>query len=56
MVRLDWKKIDQLIDWALNEDIGSGDLTTDGIIEEETQAKGIFLAKNTGHREWRFNN
>ncbi|OGL53329.1 MAG: nicotinate-nucleotide diphosphorylase (carboxylating) [Candidatus Schekmanbacteria bacterium RIFCSPHIGHO2_02_FULL_38_11] len=47
MVRLDWKKIDQLIDWALNEDIGSGDLTTDGIIEEETQAKGIFLAKNT---------
>lgn len=46
MVRLDWKKIDQLIDWALNEDIGSGDLTTDGIIEEETQAKGVFLAKD----------
>ena len=46
MVRLDWKKIDQLIDWALHEDIGSGDLTTDGVIEEETQAKGIFMAKD----------
>ena len=46
MVRLDWKKIDQLIDWALNEDIGSGDLTTDGIVEEETRARGIISAKD----------
>jgi len=46
MIRLDWKKIDQLIDQALNEDIGMGDLTTDGIIEEEMQAKGIILAKD----------
>jgi len=46
MVKLDWKKIDQVIEWALNEDVGKGDLTTDGIIEEETQARGKIIAKN----------
>ena len=46
MVKLDWKKIDQVIEWALNEDVGMGDLTTDGIIEEETQARGKIIAKD----------
>ncbi|OGL39139.1 MAG: nicotinate-nucleotide diphosphorylase (carboxylating) [Candidatus Schekmanbacteria bacterium RBG_16_38_11] len=46
MVRLDWKKVDQIIEWALNEDVGMGDLTTDGIIEEETQARGKIIAKD----------
>ena len=46
MVKLDWKKIDQVIELALNEDVGMGDLTTDGIIEEETQARGKIIAKD----------
>lgn len=46
-IRLDWKKIDQLIDWALTEDIGTGDITTDGILmDEDINAKGEIFAKD----------
>ncbi|HEX3011009.1 MAG TPA: carboxylating nicotinate-nucleotide diphosphorylase, partial [Syntrophomonadaceae bacterium] len=33
---------------ALEEDIGHGDITTDNLIAEDQEARGIFLAKSTG--------
>ena len=37
--------IDHLIDAALEEDIGSGDITTDALIDSDIQAEGVIIAK-----------
>ncbi len=43
---LDWKRIDLLIDLALEEDLGeNGDITTDSVIPEDLSAKAVFLCK-----------
>lgn len=42
------KEIDKILDMALKEDIGSGDLTTDMIIPEATKVTGSFMAKSEG--------
>ncbi len=39
------KHIDRLIDLALEEDIGSGDITTDHLVDAETSGKGVIVAK-----------
>jgi nicotinate-nucleotide pyrophosphorylase (carboxylating) len=39
--------IQHLIDIALKEDIGSGDITTDNLVSADTEGKGIILAKET---------
>ncbi|NIR66970.1 MAG: nicotinate-nucleotide diphosphorylase (carboxylating), partial [Aliifodinibius sp.] len=40
--------LDDLIDVALAEDIGSGDVTTDAIIDDQKKAKAIWIAKQEG--------
>lgn len=43
---LDWKRIDLLIDLALEEDLESrGDVTTKSVIGETLRVKAVFLAK-----------
>jgi len=37
--------IDHLIDLSLQEDIGSGDITTDALIDSDIQAQGVIVAK-----------
>ncbi len=37
--------IDHLIDLALEEDIGSGDITTDALIDADIQAEGVIITK-----------
>lgn len=40
--------LDDLIDVALAEDIGSGDVTTDAIIDDQKKAKAVWVAKQDG--------
>ncbi|MDZ7718188.1 MAG: carboxylating nicotinate-nucleotide diphosphorylase [Balneolaceae bacterium] len=42
----DW--LDDLIDVALAEDIGGGDVTTDAIIDDQKKAKAVWVAKQDG--------
>lgn len=42
------KEIDRIIENALNEDIGKGDVTTDFIIPSTATVKGCFIAKSEG--------
>ena len=48
MSRLDFKQIDNLIDIALKEDVGTGDITTDTIIPPDQRAKALLTAKADG--------
>ena len=45
---LDFKAIKPVIDFALNEDLGSGDITTNALIPYDLQAKATMVAKSTG--------
>lgn len=45
---LSFVKIDQIIETALREDIGNGDLTTDSLFKTETTIQAIIKAKQTG--------
>ena len=40
----------QLVELALSEDIGPGDITTDSLIPEEQQGEGIVVAFGHGSR------
>lgn len=40
--------LDDLIDVALAEDIGGGDVTTDAIIDDQKKAKAVWVAKQDG--------
>lgn len=42
------REIDRIIDRALCEDIGCGDVTTDACVPENGQARGVFFAKEGG--------
>lgn len=43
---IDWKRVDILIDLALEEDLGeNGDITTDSVINADLKAKAVLLAK-----------
>ena len=45
--QLDWKRIDTLIQLALEEDLGdNGDITTNSVIPAELKAKAVFLCKD----------
>ncbi len=39
------EQIDRLVQTALEEDLGTGDLTTDGILEQDRPATGVVTAK-----------
>ena len=45
---LDFKAIKPVIDFAINEDLGSGDITTNALIPFDLQAKATMVAKSTG--------
>ena len=43
---IDWKRVDILIDLALEEDLGeNGDITTNSVIPADLKAKAVLLAK-----------
>ena len=42
------KKIDALIQLAIDEDIGTGDITTANLLPDDLAATGVFLAKGNG--------
>jgi nicotinate-nucleotide pyrophosphorylase (carboxylating) len=43
-----FEQVDKLIQRALQEDIGTGDITTLSTIPEEKRIRGLFLAKESG--------
>ena len=45
---LNFDRIKPVIDYALNEDIGSGDITTNSLIPVNLQAKATMVAKSSG--------
>ncbi|MGB3364037.1 MAG: carboxylating nicotinate-nucleotide diphosphorylase, partial [Thermodesulfobacteriota bacterium] len=45
---IDWDKVDSIIQNALNEDIGSGDITTDTIFPPEAKCEAQIIAKENG--------
>lgn len=45
---LNFKAIRPVIDYALNEDIGSGDITTNSLIPYDLQSKATMVAKSSG--------
>ncbi len=48
MTALDFETIKPIIDYALNEDIGSGDITTNSIIPGDLTTRATMLAKAPG--------
>jgi len=44
----DWKEIDKIIDTALTEDIGSGDITTEAIFNKYKSTSAVIIAKEDG--------
>jgi len=44
----DWKEIDTIIETALTEDIGSGDITTEAIFNEYQSTSAVIIAKEDG--------
>lgn len=45
---IDWDKVDSIIQNALNEDIGSGDITTDTIFPPDAKCEAQIIAKENG--------
>jgi len=41
-------EIESLIDLALDEDLGAGDVTTEAVIPDEMQGRGVVMSKATG--------
>lgn len=46
--KIEYEKIDSLIQLAIQEDIGEGDITTENIIPGDLVIEGIFTAKESG--------
>ncbi|MBI2487515.1 MAG: carboxylating nicotinate-nucleotide diphosphorylase [Deltaproteobacteria bacterium] len=47
-IKLDWSQVELIIENALQEDIGSGDITTEPLFPENTKCKAIIMAKEDG--------
>jgi len=47
-IELDWGKIDHIIENALGEDLGSGDVTTDAIFSSDDTCEAQIIAKEEG--------
>lgn len=45
---MEWRIVDQIINMALDEDLGWGDVTTESTIPEDTISAGVFIAKEAG--------
>ena len=48
LLELDWSKVDKIIDNALLEDIGTGDVTTDTLCPGDSRSKAVIRAKAQG--------
>lgn len=46
--KLDWDEVDRIVDFALEEDVGSGDITTEYLFTEVIYCKAVILAKEDG--------
>src|SRR3989339_2194386 len=46
--KLEPEKIDALIQMAIKEDIGTGDITTESLIPDSLIVEGVFIAKESG--------
>ena len=47
-MQLNKKEVDRIISFALKEDIGSGDITTNSIIAKDKKSSAYFYAKEYG--------
>ncbi|KXS45631.1 MULTISPECIES: carboxylating nicotinate-nucleotide diphosphorylase [unclassified Candidatus Frackibacter] len=47
-MNLNKKKVLEIIDNAINEDIWTGDITTEAVVNEDCMGEGILLAKESG--------
>jgi nicotinate-nucleotide pyrophosphorylase (carboxylating) len=47
-IKLDWSEVELIIENALQEDIGIGDITTEALFPENTKCKAIIIAKEDG--------
>jgi nicotinate-nucleotide pyrophosphorylase (carboxylating) len=47
-LELDWDKVDKIVDNALEEDVGVGDVTTDAICPVDSMSKAEIRAKDKG--------
>ncbi|RMF97521.1 MAG: carboxylating nicotinate-nucleotide diphosphorylase [Candidatus Schekmanbacteria bacterium] len=45
-MNIDWTKVDPLIEWSIEEDVGTGDITTNGVLYEKVPAIGEMIAKD----------
>ena len=45
---IEWNQVEQLVDSALAEDLGSGDVTTEALIPENQEGKAYLVAKGQG--------
>jgi len=47
-IEIDWEKVDLIIENALEEDLGSGDVTTDAIFSVDDTCEALIIAKEEG--------
>lgn len=47
-IEIDWGKVDLIIENALEEDLGSGDVTTDAIFSVDDTCEALIIAKEEG--------
>lgn len=47
-IQLDWSEVNQILENAIREDIGSGDITTNLLFPCDAECKAIILAKEEG--------
>ena len=45
---LDWKEVKRVIEEAIREDVGSGDVTTESLFDAGSVSKGIIFSKESG--------
>ena len=45
---MEWRIVDSIINMALEEDLGWGDVTTESTIKEASVSEGVFIAKENG--------
>lgn len=47
-IEIDWRKVDLIIENTLEEDLGSGDVTTDAIFSVDDTCEALIIAKEEG--------
>ncbi|MEE9174925.1 MAG: nicotinate-nucleotide diphosphorylase (carboxylating), partial [Thermodesulfobacteriota bacterium] len=47
-IEIDWGKVDLIIENTLEEDLGSGDVTTDAIFSVDDTCEALIIAKEEG--------